>query len=145
MADIPDEHYRDYYCKFNETEMICLEGNIYLVGGYSVDDEDHGDRVTEYNPCTNTWRNMPSLQQGRVGHSVCTLLDNKIFVLGGDAGYGTTCEMLDLSEDDPHWKYIAEMNSGHGFGGAVVIEKKIYVLGGRNFEVYDVDTGILMN
>ena len=84
---------------------------------------------------------MPSLQQERYGHSVCAL-DNKIFVLGG--GDDTTCEMLDLSDDDPQWKYIAQMNSGHG--GAVVIERKIYVLGDdtTNVEVYDEDQGILM-
>jgi len=126
LADIPAEHSRGG-CK-----VCCVEGNIYLVGG-------HFDRrVTEYNPRTNTWRNMPSLQQGRVGHSVCTL-DNKIFVLGG--GYNnTTCEMLDLSDDDPHWRYIAMMNSKHYGDGAVVIEGKIYVLGGdTNVEVYDVD------
>jgi len=127
LTDIPEEHYRGY-CK-----VCCVEGNIYLVGGYNR-------RVAEYNPRTNTWRNMPSLQQKRSYHSVCTL-DNKIFVLGG-YGEGTTCEMLDLSDDDPHWRYVAQMNSGHYGDGAVVIERKIYVLGGvhtTNVEVYDVD------
>ena len=55
--------------------------------------------------------------------------------------------MLDLSDDDPHWKYIAQMNSNHYGGGAVVIEGKIYVLGDcddTSVEVYDVDQGILM-
>ena len=116
------------------------------MGGYG-----YGDsailyrRVTEYNPRTNTWRNMPSLQQEkRYGACVCAL-DTKIFVLGGEDN--TTCEMLDLSDDDPHWRYIAQMNSDHYRGGAVVIQRKIYVLGGKttNVEVYDVDTGILMN
>ena len=135
MTDIPEEHFRDY-CK-----VCCVEGNIYLVGRY------YSDRVTEYNPRTNTWRNMPSLQRGRVGPSVCTL-DNKIFVLGGNGGRygdGTICEMLDLSDDDPHWRYIAQMNSKHYGGGAVVVERKIYVLGGdtKNVEVYDVDQGRL--
>ena len=118
--------------------MCCVEGNIYLVKGY-------GDRrVTEYNPRTNTWKNMPSLQDWRDGPSVCTL-DNKIFVLGGEED--TTCEMLDLSDDDSHWRYIAQMNSEHFCGAAVVIEKKIYVLGGdgdTSVEVYDVDQGIPM-
>ena len=114
------------------------------MGGAGGDDR----RVTEYNTWTKTWRNMPRLQKGRVGHNVCTL-DNKIFVLGDCGNYfGTTCEMLDLSDDDPHWRYIAQMNSGHGRGGAVVIEKKIYVLGGdttTKVEVYDVEQGIFMH
>ena len=136
MTDISEEHSR---CK-----VCCVEGNIYLVGDF------YDRRVTEYNPCTNTWRNMPSFQMGRISHSVCTL-DKKMVVLGGYTNYGfggfdTTCEMLDLSDDDPHWRYIAQMNSGHHSGGAVVIERKIYVLGGRttNVEVYDIDQGIFM-
>ena len=108
-------------------------------------------RVTEYNPCTNTWRQLPSLQEeGRNNHNVCTL-DNKIFALGGygGGGRGATCEMMDLSNDDPHWRYIAQMNNSHAGGGAVVIEKRIYVLGGYDHttvEVYDVvvDQGIFL-
>ena len=86
---------------------------------------------------------MPSLQMSYGSHSVCTL-DNRIFALGG--GHNRiTCEMLDLNDDDPHWRYIADMNRAHFNGGAVVIQRKIYVLGGygRSVEVYDVDQGIL--
>ena len=83
---------------------------------------------------------MPSLQQSRIGHSVCTLA-NKIFVLGGDCGSATTCEMLDLSEEEPQWRYIANMNSRHHACGAVVVERKIYALGGDRdtVDVYDAD------
>ena len=120
--------------------MCCVEGNVYLVGGY-----DFERVVTKYNSLKNKWENMPSLQRSRYGASasVCTL-DNKIFVLGGYCS-GTTCEMLDLRDDDPHWTYVARMNSVH-FGGGVVIERKIYVLGGNTtvVEVYDADQGILM-
>ena len=133
LTDIPEEHSR------NGCKVCCVEGNIYLIGGDSDD-----KRVTEYNPRTNTWRTMPSLQEERVGYSVCTL-DNKIFVLGGNGD--TTCEMLDLSEDDPHWRYIALMNYNCGYhDSAVVIEGKIFVLGFEttSFEVYNVDQGIFM-
>ena len=76
--------------------------------------------------------------------SVCTL-DNKIFVMGG--GHDS-CEMLDLSDDDAQWKYMADMNrTRHNDNSAVVIEKKVYVLGGidTSVEVYDADQGILMD
>ena len=55
-----------------------------------------GDGLIEYNPPSNTWRVMPSLQdkRWRRDSSVCSL-DNKIFVLGGDT---KTCEMIDFSE-----------------------------------------------
>ena len=98
---------------------------------------------------------MPSLQEGRYwSHNVC-VMKNKIFVLGGYRT--TTCEMLDLSEDDPSWRYIANMNSFHSDGGAVVIDEKVYVLGGggggggsnsvepqvtSSVEAYNIDQGI---
>ena len=52
--------------------------------------------------------------------------------------------MLDLSEDDPKWRFIAKMDSSHMDGSAVVVDKKIYVLGGgtNSVEAYNVDQGI---
>ena len=100
--------------------------------------------MSEYNPRTKTWRSMPSLQTERsYGHSVCSL-DKMIFVLGGR---NTSCEVLDLGDDDPHWRYIASMNDDHSGGAAVVMGRKIYVLGGYGttaVEEYDVDQGNLI-
>ena len=101
---------------------------------------DDGRKVSEYNPCTRTWRELPSLLEKRNDISVCTL-DNKIFVLGGDTN---TVEMFDMSDDDPEWRYVAHMIGVHNSGGAVVVKKKIYALGGQNttnVEMYDVDQG----
>jgi len=131
LTDVPDEHAR-HKCK-----LCCIEDNIYLVGGIG----DGGRSVTEYNPRSNTWRTMPSLQQGReIDHSVCTL-DKKMFVLGG-YGHGVTCEMLDLSDDDPQWRFIANMNNSHYSGGAALIERKVYVMDcyfTEHVEEYDID------
>ena len=122
-----------------------MEGNIYLVGGTGTANNPDNGKVTEFNPRTDTWRNMPSLQQMRLDHSVCTL-DSKIFVLGNLFLDGA-CEMLDLSDDDPHWRYVAEKNRRfNNVGHAVVIEKKIYAVGcGGNigFEMHE-DEGIIM-
>ena len=114
--------------------MCSIEDRIYLVDG--------DRRVKEYNSRTRTWRNMPSLEHRRTLFSVCTL-DNKIFVLGGGS---VTCEVLDLDEDDPHWRYISSMSCGYQGGGAVDMEGNIYALGGgyeaNNVEVYDIDQGM---
>ena len=83
---------------------------------------------------------MPSLQLERDGKDgVCTL-DNKIFVVGAD----NTCEMLDLNEDEPEWKFFANMRNQHHDVGTVMLDRKIYVLSGcgTEVEVYDVDQGI---
>ena len=75
---------------------------------------------------------MPSLLAERYN---CNDNDNKIFALGSGC-IGTTCETLDLNDDDLQWRYIAQMNSGH-YGGALIMERKIYALGGTKF-VYTV-------
>ena len=109
------------------------------MGGY-----DFERVVTKYDPLSNKWEKMPSLQRSRYGASasICTL-DSKIFVLGGYCSSGITCEMLDLRDDDLQWIYIAGMKNQHEYGEAVVIERKIYALGGvtPSVQVYDVDQG----
>ena len=130
MTDIPYKLIRAQRCK-----MCCVDGNIYLCGGHDGD----ARRVTEYNPQTDTWRKMPSLQQRKSELKVCTL-DRKIFALG-DPDTDMNCEMLDLSEDDLHWRYIASPNTKNLIIDVVVINKKIYVLAGDKVEVYDEDQG----
>ena len=132
MSTIPDIFSRPG-CK-----LCSVGGRIYLVGGRD------GRKVTEYNPGTNVWKNMPSLQKRRSAHHSVCAVDNKIFAVSG-AGEDTTCEMLDLSDDEPQWKYIANMNSNHKGGGLVEVDGKIYAIGGyRNssVEAYDAKIGI---
>ena len=70
-------------------------------------------------------------------------MDNKIFVV--DCDKYPSCEMIDLNDEDPQWKYFTDTNTGdHEGGETVVVEKKIYVFGGENsdnVEVYDPDKG----
>ena len=139
MSTIPNEFFT-IGCR-----LCFVDGKIYLVGGrgHSVHGRE-GRLVTEYNPCTNTWRSMPILQQRRspVHSSVCSV-DTKIFVVAGN-DKTASCEMLDLSEEYPKWRYIAAMNRSHKGGGIVPFDKKVYVLGGHrntSVEVYDADKG----
>ena len=126
---------------------VCtLDNKIFVLGG--VYDDTTTCEMLDLSDDDPNWRNIAQMNSGHYGGGV-VVIERKIYVLGGYDDT-TTCEMLDLSDDDPHWRYIAQMNSrycsaGYTAAGAVVIDKKIYVLGGRNFEVYDVDTGILMN
>ena len=55
MSTIPDIFSRPG-CK-----LCSVGGRIYLVGGRD------GRKVTEYNPGTNVWKNMPSLLKSRLG------------------------------------------------------------------------------
>ena len=127
LTDIPDNCYR------HEHKLCCVEDKIYLVGEmYSV------MSVSEYNPRSKTWRLDLSSRVARYDYlDVCTL-DNKIFKLCNNR-----MNVFDMSDDDPQWTLIPGMSSGHFRGVPVVLERKIYVVGGNttSVEVYDVDQG----
>ena len=85
-------------------------------------------------------RILPNVQSSRENASVC-VLDNRIYVLGGQ---NTTAEVLDLNEDDPHWRYIAAMNVDYENAGVAVIGGHIYNIGSENHdcvEKYDPTEG----
>ena len=129
MTNVPDEFY-PYGCK-----LCSLDDNIYMIGNER--------RVVEYNPRSKTFKYLPRLQEGcKGGHSVCAV-DNKIFVV--DCDKHPSCEMIDLNDENPQWKYFADTKtSDHEGGELVVVEKKIYVFGGEHsdtVEVYDSDKG----
>ena len=122
-------------------KMCCVKDDIYLIGGEGSGVKER--RVTRFNLSTNTWSNMPCLQLGRNGKDGLCTLDSKIFVVGAD----NTCELLDLNDDeDPEWKFFANMRNQHHDAGIVMLDRKIYVLSGcgTEVEVYDVDEGMFV-
>lgn len=134
ITEIPDDIYQRG-CK-----LCSVRGKIYLIGGMA---NDTGTRAMEYNPATNTWRNMPRLLAHRGSkHQVC-VLDDKIYVVGGA---GTSAEVLDLSDEAPRWRYIAPMNNHHTTGAQVVGMGDILIVQScGSTEVYDVGQGGFTN
>ena len=87
-------------------------------------------KVSDYNPRSKNWRRLPSWKR-----------DNRLYVLGHG---GFRSEVLDLSDDNPEWRKIANTNSGYDYGAIVMIDRKIYAFGGvfsLEVEAFDVDQG----
>lgn len=63
--------------------------------------------VEIYNPTTQTWSNVASMQEGRNGHSATLLSNGKVLVVGGtsSSGYSTTAELYDPTTNT--WSYTS--------------------------------------
>ena len=61
---------------------VSCGGFIYAIGGKTNDDKDSDSSVEQYNPQTNTWTYLSSMNEARREHCVCVFCE-KIFVIGG--------------------------------------------------------------
>ncbi|NDI36084.1 M56 family metallopeptidase [Chengkuizengella sediminis] len=130
------------------TEVI--DGKIYVVGGYGYDGEDYRylSDVEVYDPQSDTWRQLTSMDQARGNHSA-EVIDGKIYIVGGDGNqvdYSvlSSVEVYDLQTDT--WTQLTSMNEARFRFATEVIDGKIYTIGGRgdytlsSTEVYDPET-----
>merc|ERR1712080_349584 len=107
-------------------------GKVYVVGG--EDDLKYAmDSVHMYDPSLDTWTtDIPSMLCGRSEHGVAVLNDC-IYAVGGcntDQSLDTA-EVLDLKEETPQWRNIANMNSAREGVAVAAWNGKIYAMGGR--------------
>ncbi|MFS1514157.1 M56 family metallopeptidase [Chengkuizengella sp. SCS-71B] len=130
------------------TEVI--DGKIYVVGGYGYDGEDYRylSNLEVYNPQTNTWTPLASMNQAR-GHHHAEVINGKLYVMGGfgnqeDYNVLSSVEMYDPQTDT--WTQLTSMNEARFRFETEVIDGKIYAIGGRgdytlsSTEVYDPQT-----
>ena len=61
---------------------VSCGGFIYAIGGKTNDDKDSDSSVEQYNPQTNTWTYLSSMNEARREHCGCVFRE-KIFVIGG--------------------------------------------------------------
>jgi len=130
------------------TPMCFLQGKLYTLGGVQ------SKTVDQYDVETDTWANFfPSLRHCRVAHGVATD-GNRIFVTGGSAkansNFGPGLSEMEMCEvvegKKPEWQLVGEMGEGRSFLGSVVLDSKVYQIGGclseekSTTEVWDPDT-----
>lgn len=142
----------DYpYPTRSEASAVALDGYIYLVGGWTNTPVAGGDtysldQLNRYDPLTDEWTEMESMNQSRDACAVA-VLDGKIYAAGGYFGSNFGYEYLssaevydpitDLWSDLPELPYVA----GWWPVGATV-DGKFYVMGGyggneRGGSIYD--------
>ncbi|MCS6862214.1 MAG: hypothetical protein NZT92_18065, partial [Abditibacteriales bacterium] len=130
---------------------VVVGGKIYVVGGCSspVSQQFYNAVATmeEYNPATDTWRQLRPMSMPRVGPAVAALR-GKIYVFGGfnrnTWSANSSVEIYDIATNT--WSAGAPMPTPRSWMRAVVLNDKIYVLGGVGYgylgdvEVYDPST-----
>jgi N-acetylneuraminic acid mutarotase len=103
----------------------------------------------------DVWYPIPSLNEGRRYHSTA-VVDNKLYVLGGAIDFFNGIQFEPkvinsvecFSFADSTWSLLPPMPTARLIAAAVVIGKKIYVIGGRSIditynsiEIFDTETG----
>ena len=80
--------------------VVTLNGKIYLAGGYYVESGTpiHQKLLEMYDPTSNTWTSLSPMSTNR-GSTATTVMNGKIYVIGGEDGSGLldTVEIYDPS------------------------------------------------
>ncbi|XP_029197719.2 kelch-like protein 3 [Acropora millepora] len=112
--------------------MVSTETHIYVIGG-----EGHGFEpeisMERYDPAVDLWSFVLPMNCGKVG--ACAVeLKGKIYVMGGNNGYTTLrqCEIYDV--ETHQWTLTKDMLEFRQDAQALVLDNRIYVIGGRDFK-----------
>ena len=118
--------------------VVGFNGKLYAIGGFTKDVHVGAlDFVFEYDPATDTWRQLAPLSspRGSVGVAV---VDGKIHAIGGrglDMVTVTTHEVYDTSTGK--WSKAAPLPTARDHMGVIVVDGKIHVIGGRTADNTD--------
>ncbi len=117
-----------------------VEGrNIYLAGGY-IGTASSGwaqsfatREVWRYNVDSDSYSTMPQLPSARGGGALVALGRELHFIAGADSSRVDRGEhwILDLDNTGAGWKSSASLPNGRSHLGAVILNGKIYVVGGQ--------------
>jgi len=117
--------------------VVVLEGFVYVIGGTRKSHNGFSRIVERYDPRTNEWIEVASMNQERADFSAC-VLDGCIIVAGGRGirRYLSTCEKYDPSTNT--WKYIASLPQAIYMAAVVVSNGVLHLSGGFNeYEALD--------
>ncbi|HNT33550.1 MAG TPA: kelch repeat-containing protein [bacterium] len=113
---------------------VALNGKIYVMGGCNNLSEDLSS-CEVFDPATGSWTMLASMNQARILFE-SVVLDGNIYVLGGRTDRGSysdalsTCEVYDTNSNT--WQALPEMRRPHDTFQAVVLNNRIYALGGHS-------------
>jgi hypothetical protein len=93
--------------RFDHTATLLPDGRVLVTGGarpWETSWDDAGailSSVEIYDPASDTWSDLPSLQQARAGHTATLLLDGRVFVTGGHANQHSVLDSVEILKLDP--------------------------------------------
>ena len=119
------------------SNATALDGVVYTVGGF--DAQSHPDTTTErYLPGSNSWEKVAPVNIGRWGTQVCAV-GGAMYAVGGlsNCGIFTVPFVPEMSIEQycpitNTWKIVTTMPTARTNFAIAVVEKSIYVLGGRS-------------
>jgi N-acetylneuraminic acid mutarotase len=128
------------------SDKIYLLGGVRIVNGLLYLEFDENE---VYDPATDSWTTKAPLPNAVWGYS-SAVIDDKIYLIGGgnktSGGAGAYASPVTLNQiynpETDTWSFGKSVPTGLWYAGAgatsgVLAPKRIYVLGGVNYSVYD--------
>ncbi|MBN3322489.1 KLH22 protein, partial [Atractosteus spatula] len=88
-----------------------------------------------YDPGANQWESRADSPLGRAWHGMAAA-NGRVYVIGGsndDRGYRRdVLKVACYNPETDNWSTVSPLPSGHGEPGVVVLDSRIYVVGGRS-------------
>jgi N-acetylneuraminic acid mutarotase len=112
-----------------------VDGKIYVIGGNTAIWGTSLATVEMYDPSTDTWTRKADMTTPRDWLASC-VVNGKIYAMGGDilpGGYGNYSTLASAEVYDPEtntWTPIADMHRTRRAFNTVVVDDKIYAVGG---------------
>ncbi len=119
--------------------VVAHNSKIYLINGI-INGHTSGwvNWLDEFDPYTNTWRELPNAPQAR-DHFQATVIDNKIYVAGGrrsgsgDNGFaGTLKEAYAFDLNTNSWESLPPIPTERAGTAAIEFDGKYVVIGGES-------------
>lgn len=113
-------------------KAVLLDGKIYAIGGSSQtgDESPITSSVEKYDPVTNTWESLPSV--AAISEFEAVVNDGLIYVMGGKGRVeNSLSSVFAFDPINNKWTKKANMPSPRAEFESVLVNEKIYVIGGR--------------
>jgi len=104
-----------------------LDGAIYVIGGTGTTED--GTHVFRHEPSTGARARAPDLPIS-LDHAMAATLGDRIYVMGGYVFGQPSARVFSLSARDASWVVESLMPQGRAAGGAVVLNGRIWLVGG---------------
>ena len=114
--------------KMNFFTVTSFNEELYVIGGYGYDVEVK-HTVHKYNPVSNEWKELASMETGRGAHCAVVLQDLIYVIAGAD---GETC-LKSVENYDPltnQWRRVPDLVNARRDAAAATVCGKIVVIGG---------------
>jgi N-acetylneuraminic acid mutarotase len=113
-----------------------VDGKLYVIQGLTEGGFQPMGVVYVFDPATKAWTKKSPMPEPHVHHAMTAAVNGKIYVFGGfsrpgkDLAWQPVDNAWEYAPDTDTWRAIAPLPSKRGAGSAVVVNGKVYVIGG---------------